>query len=561
MSDVLFRYLLTARERERSALRRLFLADDPLLEAGVEELVETAAARVEVTSQHEEVRLESVTVPASRRRSVRFYEAAQPKPPREGHFERRTDKFPLSDTLSVYSCTTCGGSGKITCGRCLGSGRARCASCGGSGRRKDARGRSSWCGSCGGGGGRTCGSCGGSGKVTCGACRGEGRLASWDAEVYIWSIEQRTHDVLPPPAKKSRVKKAFHRWLETAETAPEHAGELVTSFEPTTVGDHLGFETAETRSVATRADRHRRRLEDEARTARGRYLFHRTDRRIAPVGYVIVRLAGRARHYWLVGRGAQAEEVTPRGRPDGVKCLGWLGLGSGGAMSYESVNMAWEQTVPLVEAMVQAPSLSLAGGAAGSWTLTLIAGHRVRSRKPPVPAVGLITTDGRQTTFLTCLAYLGSYVGHLEVLDRAYDFQSRRLLGGAGSHRQSESLGIELAGGRRIRLVEVANPHGLSAELLTLMARALDAVLILEQPDQTAADLSARLAAVDPAPRIGTLAVDDRQRLDDPGAALSLEAVRRAFVEDIGAEVDWRALFDRMWRPLDDLLEPSTTGR
>ncbi len=560
MSDVLFRYLLTARERERSTLRRLFLADDPLLEAGVEELVETAVARVEVTSQHEEVRMESVTVPASRRRSVRFYETAQPNPPREGHFERRTDKFPLSGTLSVYTCTTCGGSGKITCGRCLGSGRARCASCGGSGRRKDAEGRSSWCGSGGGGGGRTCGSGGGSGKVTCGACRGEGRLASWDAEVYIWSIEKRAHDELPSPAEESRVKKAFHRWLETAKTAQEHVGELVASFEPAAVADHLGFETAEARSVATRADRHRRRLEDEARTARGRYLFHRTDRRIAPVGYVIVRLAGRARLYWLVGRGAQAEEVTPRGRPDGVKCLGWLGFGSGSATAYESVAVAWEQTVPLVEALVQAPSLSLAGGAAASWTLTLIGAHRVRSRKPPVPAVGLITTDGRPTTFLTCLAYLGSYVGHLEVLDRAYDFQSRRLLGGAGSHRQSESLGIELADGRRIRLVEVANPHGLSAELLTLMARALDAVLILEQPDQTAADLSARIGAVEPAPRIGTLAIDDRQELGDAGASLSLEAIRRAFVEDLGRDVEWQALLERMWRPLDDLLEAPATS-
>ena len=63
MSDVLFRYLLTARRRERSTWRRLLLADDPLLEAGIEQLVETAAARVEVTSQHERVTMESVTVP------------------------------------------------------------------------------------------------------------------------------------------------------------------------------------------------------------------------------------------------------------------------------------------------------------------------------------------------------------------------------------------------------------------------------------------------------------------------------------------------------------------
>ena len=101
MSDVLFRYLLTARQRERSAIRRLFLADDPLLEAGVEQLVETAAARVGVTSQHERVDTREVTVPASRRRSVRFYDVAQPNRPQAGHFEQRSEEFPLKGTLKV----------------------------------------------------------------------------------------------------------------------------------------------------------------------------------------------------------------------------------------------------------------------------------------------------------------------------------------------------------------------------------------------------------------------------------------------------------------------------
>ena len=544
MSDVLFRYLLTARRREESTVRRLFLADDPLLEAGVEQLVETAAARVEVTSQHERVTIESVTVPASRRRTVRFYDAARPDRPREGEFERRTEKFPLAGTLNVYTCNSCGGAGRVRCPRCSGRGRVGCGVCGGSGRTRGSDGKRRRCGGCGGSGRRSCGTCGGSGRVTCGSCRGEGRLASWQVEVYLWLIEKRAEDELPLPVEAARVLRAFRSWLRKNP-------ESVASFEPAAVSDHLGFETREALRVAAQADEHRRRLEDEARKSGDRYLFHRTGRSIAPVGYTVVRLAGKARFYWLVGRGDEAREVTPRGRPDGVKCLGWTGLGSGGYMAVESFQ-AYDPALPLLE------SLAFASGAAVSWAATLIAARRVRRRRPPLPTIGLLVASGRPTAFLTCLAYLGSYLGHLQVLDRAYDIQSQRLLGRMRPNRQSESLGIELADGRRARLVEVASPGSLSPDRFRLMAQALDAVIILEQPNQTAADLASRIAAVgEPAPRIGSLAIDDGRDVSAAGAALPLEAVRRAFVEDMTGDLDWQLLYDRMWRPIGELLEPS----
>ncbi len=558
MSDILFRYLLTARRRERSVFRRLFLADDPLLEAGVEQLVETAAARIEVKSEHERVSKRDVTVPASRRRTVRFYDVAQPTRPREGHFEQRSEEFPLRDTLRVYTCASCRGQGQVRCGRCTGRGKVRCFSCGGSGRDETA-GRRRTCSSCGGSGQRSCSGCLGTGKVTCGKCRGEGRLASWEVEIYRWLIEERSEDELPPAAaQEPRVRRRFRRWLKANR-------EQVVSFEAAPAADHLGFETREALEVATRAGECVRRLEGEAQKSRDRYLFHRTGRSIAPVGYTVVRSSagertgrpgGRVRFYWLVGRGEQALEVTTRGRPDGVKCLGWLGFGSGGVMAYESVALALDQALPLLEAMAETHSLWLAEGSVASWLLALIAARRVRRRKPPVPVIGVIVASGQPTAFLTCLAYLGSYLGRLEVLDRAYDIHSRRLLGKIRPNRQSESLGIELADGRRIRLVEVANPQNLSAEQLRMTAQALDAVIILEHPGQTAADLRVRISsAAEQPPTIGTLLIDDGMDLLGAGAALPLEAVRQAFVEDFAGDVDWQALFDRMWRPLEGLLE------
>ncbi len=557
MSDVLFRYLLTARQRERSVFRRYFLADDPLLEAGVEQLVETAAARVGVTSQHERVSRRTVTVPASQRRSVRFYEVAEPNRPREGHFERKLEEFPLGDTVNVFNCPSCSGSGRVKCWTCSGRGAVSCSSCGGSGRTQDSGGRRRTCGGCGGSGRQTCGTCRGSGDVMCGKCRGEGQLASWEVEVYQWLIEQRSADALPLPADESRVRRAFDRWLKTSN-------EQLASYEPAAVASHLGFDTADALEVAARADAQRRNLEDKAEKSSNRFLFLRSDRSIAPVGYTVVRLDDTARFYWLVGRGDKALEVKPKGRADGVKCLGWMGLGSGGAMAWESLTLAFDQALPVIESLQllgEGPSLWLAGGSAASWLLTAAGIRRVHLRKPPVPTVGLIPAAGRPTAFLTCLAYLGSYLGHLKVIDRAYDIQSEHLLGRMRPNRQSESLGIELAGGRKIRLVEVANPGGLSAERIRLMAQALDAVMILEQPhqlDQTATDLEAQIAsAAKPPPRIGTLRIDNGRDLHALQAALPLEAVRRAFVEDVAGDVDWQALFDRMWRPLEELLELS----
>ena len=80
--------------------------------------------------------------------------------------------------------------------------------------------------------------------------------------------------------------------------------------------------------------------------------------------------------------------------------------------------------------------------------------------------------------------------------------------------------------------------------------------MILEAPERRGDELRARIeSAAEAAPRIDTLLIDNQVGLDDPGDALPLEALRRAFVEDMGGDVDWQAYFDRMWRPIEGLLE------
>lgn len=124
----------------------------------------------------------------------------------------------------VYTCGSCGGSGRVTCGKCGGSGRVTCGSCGGRGTLKKQREkvryvqRTRWdagtnsnitefvneyytedydetCFSCS-SGKVSCSSCGGSGICTCSSCNGAGKrheLASLKCAVNpVFTISAQT---------------------------------------------------------------------------------------------------------------------------------------------------------------------------------------------------------------------------------------------------------------------------------------------------------------------------------------------------------------------------------
>ncbi len=564
MSDVLFRFLLMARRRDRSRLRRFFLRDEQLLAAGVEQLVETAAAKVRVTSQHEEKSRRTDTVPASARHRVRFFDVAQPDRPAAGSFENRSQEFALQPTLQVFTCPTCRGRGEVRCGRCRGRGAVRCDRCRGTGR--DAANRRRPCSNCGGGGETTCSRCRGSGEVTCGRCRGERELASWEVEVYRWWFKRLSGE--EHPVANASIRRAFSRWLKIDQ-------DLVADLSSPTVAQHLGYETPEALEVTARADVLRLRLEAQARNVQ-RFLHHRSDCSLAPVAYTVVRLKTQARYYWLVGRGERAVEVGPAGNPDGAKLGGWLGLGSGGALSVEALLRAFETAgTESLELFAGMPDVLLAGGSGLSWFLVLAGVRRVLKKRRPVLTVGLLPASGQPTPWLTCLAYLGSYTQRLRVLDRAYDTQMERLAGRMRPERQSESLNVELADGRKIRLVEVARPETLTEGQLRLMLQALDAVMIIAEQDRPADELATRLRSFALPAAIGAVSVDrspDSELRRDPvgrtpggpppppGATLPLQAIRRTFAEGGGDDLDWNDVFLRLWRPLDDLLAEAHPG-
>ncbi len=575
MSDILFRYLLMARQRDHSSYRRFFARNDQLLGAGVEQLVESAASRVSVRSQHERHRIEDVEVPASEHHSVRFYDAAEPEPPETGQFEERHQVFPLRRTLVVDTCSSCLGKAKTPCGRCHGQKQLDCRRCRGSGRSQSVAslGRSGFgagrCDACGGSGRRRCPICVGSGIQVCVRCKGEGETAKWKAENYWWSIEDRSAS--QHPLEDPRLVEAFESWFETGV-------DQVESLAPEVAAEHLGFESPDSQAVVARAAADLSRLEEEARESADRYLFHRTECLLSPAGYTVVREAGRAHYFHLVGRGEKARNVEPRERLDPIKTFGWLGLGGTGLVG-------WEATVRLIELFgpkvldafqiaAAAPVNGLATLAATSGVFLLAGIGRMRRCPPPVLTVGLFPASGQPTPYLTCLAYLGSYCQRLVVLDRIYDVQLERLLGTMRSEGQSESLVVELGDGRRVRLVEVARPARLSDEQLGLAAEAFDAVVILEEKEasepaeagreRSAIALEARLRTIaDHLPAtgrrtslgIGLLRVDRAVDADlEDETAQPLEAIRAAFVEALDDRSGWAGRYERLWQPIETLL-------
>ena len=552
MSDILFRYLLLARRRDFSWPRRLFLADENLLGGGVEQLVESAAAHVLVTSQHERHTQERVEKPASRHRTVRFYESAQPVRPKPGQFEEDTQEFPLKDSLRIVTCSDCSGRGQVRCGFCSGRGQTRCIGCGGSGRlSKD--GKSIRCGVCGGDGRTRCMRCMGDGRVTCGDCDGEGQVARWQVEVFRYLLEKRAHEELPPNGG-NRLARAFRRWLDRRDDS-------VASLTPEAAAEHLDYETPEALAVVAAADAERQRMEKEAQGSKDRYLFHQSDCKLSPVGYTVLRWRTRARTYWLVGRDEQAIEVAPIGRPDGAKMGGWLGLGVASAATWEGVVDGYQLALPgifdTLGFMADASLESLAATSVAGVLLATRGVWRIAHRPPPVRTLVILPTSGKPTPWLPLVAYLGSYTSRLKVLDRNYARRLDRLRGKLGNERQSHSLTVQTLEGEILRLVETPAYLDFSREQILGMFEAVDAVLVLGDgpPPPLSHDLERLAKDVHHPPPIASTPIDrDPDSSLDGTGPLPLEALRCSFVDPDVKETDWDQQFLRLWDPAETLL-------
>jgi len=545
VADVLLNFLLMARRRDRSALRRLLFRSEQLLEAGVEQLVETACARVEVRTQREEISYPTVEKPASHRMGVRFYPEAEPDRPCFPDFEDRSQRFPLADTLSVFTCPGCSGTGTIRDIFCNGTGRASCSSCNGDGRHKRSDGSSRTCTSCRGSGKKDCWRCGGSGRVTHGRCEGEGQLASWTVETYRWRFEDQAEDTWPLPEPPKRLKRAFKRWLTREPDEIER-------FEPGAADLHLGYITPEVESVVFEARTSREQLERSARGTAG-YLFHRTWRRLSPTAYTVIRLDGLARYYFVVGRGTDPEEARPAGRLDPWKSVSWLAVTGGLVLLGLFIATAvGTQILPLP---FELAVLVLAGSGVAAAALALPGLTRMLRPLPPVRTVALLPSLDEPTSFLTCAAAVGSFAGRLRVVDRTYEAHLAELLGEGRSSRQSTNLTLEMEDGTVVRVVEVARPGTLTNPQRELLRCSVDGLVLLESSAAPCDELRSRFAWEDVPQATVRLDDDSCELPSGEGCSIPLEVIRQRFIERCDQEADWELVARTMWSAFDRVLE------
>lgn len=543
--DALFHYLRSVRRRAQSWQDRLFLRDEGLLTAGIERLVETVAIEVEVFSQHEKVGTkfaERPYYPEGHPRAMPFHDGATPKGPKEGRFVDRTEGFHLRDDLEVKECDDCGGRGQFPCTACDRQGTYECTKCGGTGFGSEVP-----CGTCRGTGIATCQVCNGSGTAICSRCDGTGQVGTWTLAIHWWNVEQRSHLEMPVGSDK-QLREASRGWTMSEL-------ERVSDLEPDTVARHLGYETPESREVVLRAIEKARQLEAAAHQSYGKCLFTRTYFYLVPIAQTVLRKGTKAHVLWLVGHGANLREIKPRARLDPWKCLGWLGLGVLGWLGLGSLGV-----VPLPAALAAGGDLGAAMAVSG----TMIAGglRQIFHRALPMPVVAVLSTE--PTPWLTCLAFVGSFTGRLKVLDRNYEQQLLRLLREPAARRRALNLSLVLDGVRRVRMVEVATFDRLPKDRLELMLGTVDALLLLQSDDRPEKDLLAPLQVLgDACPPFTTVPVDGKPKKlsgddgssdDASSAGISVEALHRAYVEDMHSDVDWEAAFEQLWKPVEDLL-------
>jgi hypothetical protein len=555
MADVLFRYLLTARSQDRSWYQRAFLADERLLAAALESLVETAALRVEVASQHARIRRAHVIAWPSRLAEIQFYDQPEPRAPEAPHLETRSEAFPLRETLEVTSCDGCKGTGVIDC--VCGTGEVTCSSC--QGLRNFGS-----CVACGGSGRVSCSRCHGNRILAHERCGGEGKIASYQEEIHSYAVKRQIHTVLPQN-HPARLDGAIEKWLEEHdEVLPELSNEAITA--------HLGYCTDLAKGVVTAAERAREVRENRARADSETCLFVETRFRCVPVSACTLRSerSASAEELWLVGRGAQAIELRPQVRPDRWKVAGWPGLLIGllgGAETFAELHGA--------SLFLSPASLSVLGAAAaGAASLAgmVAAGVGLKrvwfGREDPVRTIVVLPCAGSSTLYLPCLAAVGSWLKRIEILDRSYKATLETLVGNPRPPHQSQTVVMRTWDDRLVRLIEIAQPGRLEQEELARMAQAADGVVFLEDAEHAADALRSNIhgatLARPPEARLiietGTGevrsgdATPDFPPAEPPPEALSLETIRRAYIREIDFTPDWPAVFEEMWSPLASVL-------
>jgi hypothetical protein len=536
-----------ARDRDDSWYHRAFLNEERLLAAGLVRLVESAVVEITVQKQFERVsRMQSLLLPASQADRVTFYDQPEPKPPPEGTFVERIDRFPLRASLQVTTCGRCQGKGKRLCDDCNGTRQRKCSRCRGQGREL------LWllrCAGCEGTGQAMCSSCDEQGlKIDLG-CGGEGKVASWETHVIEYSIRSVSEVVLPPDLPVE-VQSAARDVVRSSST---RLAEVTTEAAATV----LGYATPEVAVVMKRSDAwvNAQRGTNDTRAPRCLHLVPTA--RVLPLSScrVLSESAQSAGDYWLIGRGEAAVERQPLPTFDFWKVGVVPSLLSGiilqRLVSSDRMDKIQTSVIPAVLLVLAGAALSITG--VGLKRILFARRKRVRT-------VVVLPCSGARSSYLTCVGIVGSLAGKVEVLDHTYRGELQAMMGLGEPPSHSQSVAVRTASGDLVRLIEVARPEALSDAELSRVARAADGFVYLVETGHTEKALRGRVHRAAGRTRSeAVLRVEGGAPRTDPRGVtaegvLALDVVRSAYTKQSDVKLDWLTVFTRLWAPIGTVL-------
>ena len=516
VSDLLLRYLLTARKRDRSPWRRMLFGPETFLSAGLQDLFNGAAARVEVHSQHEMRHSVKREAPASHRHRIEFVVESRPARPLAPHFRDDRQVFALRPTLRTGACGDCSSTGTVCCRVCGAQNPADCRRCAQTGRE------------------------------ACTRCDGEGQLAHWTDDVFTYTIESEAKTIAPVDPPVAAVETAVDQWLA------HHPSTLIARFARPQAEAHLGYHSAAVSMVCQRAREHEIELLQALPERPGRCLFHRVNRHLEPVRNALFRVGDSPLRFWVVGRGDDAIEVFPPQR------LSMLRLVLG-AVLVATVTALPALTTPLgvqPPAVVDAFSTPLGCILWGVLLALLVAVYAaVVRRSASARAIVVLRDTPEPTPWLPCLAAVGSHVSAVQVADHTHQALMDAMVSISGRAGSAHSITLQHNAGPNIRLLERDGTKPLPPGLCRRLVREVDGIVCLAKANALGRTPSPVLPlfedlAQHPDRRVSMHHAAWVQEPTSASPALALGSIQTAYVAGIADRAHWRAVFHALWSPI-----------
>jgi hypothetical protein len=319
----------------------------------------------------------------------------------------------------------------------------------------------------------------------------------------------------------------------------------------------LGYDCGDLGEVLRKAEAARSQLEGRLRQDGAGETLAKFSFSVIPIAaYEYRNHHGHRETFWLVGRGGSAIDVGPtksrepsslekrlhalthpaNGELTLSSPLLWFSIvvfhGKWRAIGFSASVIAW---------YIENPRLLRR-------TIDVVACNLRRLRRAPRTRTVAVAAPGNAaSTYLACVASIGSHVGRLKVADSGIGAHVDALIDGCAGDRGPSSVILQVGRNEFVRLISLSSDGAERLREMALLPEAVDGVVQIGPDDQPVAP-EALLRARDAAE-------------GSPPSVRALDLIREAFTRQRKLELDWPAVFDKLWAPVQRALNDPVSAR